>query len=778
MLSGDENGKIVAGWDKLSVAFAFSTVTTGSRANYETSGNYNNYYTDYYFAIKDGLTFSDGTPLTMHDVLFNMYMVLDPAYTGISTMYSVNIKGLHEYREQTENENELGSDYYANKAQARIDAILGWAQNNKTNDWGQFAMYEADVTPHIEGDIAKIYELFKEEMETDWASCQDTAMNEEYDKYKDRDGNRIYTEDWQVFLSWYNLFDATRREDASGNVYYEKNTAYPTGMATDKNTVIQYCFNAMFADAAEAPKSYKDNLVRVLLGYQTGAKMKTYLRSQIMHDELGGELKVKNVSGINVIPNSTTIPADANGGTIQLTDASGNAKAFDVLHIRIDGEDPKAIQNLSFVVAPGHYYSTPELWAAALADNNYVSNFGVSWSDPDFMTRVQQNQLPLGAGPYRAANSNNEVAKSKSEFFTSDNIVYMIRNDSFMLGTPKIKKLRFKVVSTAQLYNEVKTGGVHFSSPQAKKTTVDSLTGDDRDLLNYALADNLGYGYVGINADKVKNIWVRRAIMTALNPYLTVDYYGGSDYASVITRPMSKTLVDYYPNAETYVYTQGTNAYTYAYDSTGARALSYAKDMGGCTVGPDGKLRDANGTLRYTFTVAGDSEDHPAFNMLTNAAKILNDVGFDITVTKDSNALSKLANGQLTVWAAAWSSSSDPDMFQVYHKNSMATSIKAWGYGYLTGATADATQRSIVNTLSELIDQGRESTVVAVRKSIYDQALDKLMELAVEFPTYQRKSLYVWPKGVFDESTLYTGSAVSAYRSPLSDIWNVSFLEG
>lgn len=775
MLSGNENGEIIANWQEPCVSFAYSVVTTGSRSDYESSGNYNNYYTDYYFAIKDGLKFSDGTALTMHDVLFNMYMVLDPAYTGISTMYSVNIKGLQAYREQTENENEQGSDYYSNLADARIQAILGWAENNKENDWGQFGSYEASATPHIANDINKIYELFREEMETDWAASRDTAANEEYDRYVDKNGNRIYTEDWQVFLAMYGHFRADRKLDANDKEYFELYTDYPAGKAHDKDTVIQYCFDAMFADYETAPKSYKENLKSALTMYQTGDKMRTYLRAEIMRDELGGELRVKNVSGITVMPNASSIP-DANGGEIKLKDANGAEKSYDVLKIRIDGEDPKAIQNLSFVVAPGHYYSTPELWSAALADTNYTSNFGVSWSDPTFMTRIQQNQLPLGAGPYLAANENNEIAKSKSEFFSSDNIVYMIRNDNFMLGSPKIRKLRFKVVSTAQLYNEVKSGGVHFASPQAKKTTVESLTGTDKDVLNYALADNLGYGYVGINAGEVKNIWVRRAIMTALNPNLTVDYYGGSDYASVITRPMSKTLKSYYPNADTYVYKQGLNSYSYAYDATGETALRYARDMGGCTVS-NGKLVDTDGkALKYTFTVAGDTEDHPAFNMLTNAAKILNDKGFDITVTKDSSALIKLANGKLTVWAAAWSSSSDPDMFQVYHKNSMATSIKAWGYGYLTG-NESGDQREIVNRLADYIDAGRESTVVEVRQRVYADALDTLMELAVECPTYQRKSLYVWPRNVFDESTIYTGTGVSAYRSPLSEIWNVSFKE-
>ena len=56
--------------------------------------------TTYTFVIKNGLKFSDGQPLTIEDVLFNLYVYLDPVYTGSSTMYSTDIQGLSQYRIQ------------------------------------------------------------------------------------------------------------------------------------------------------------------------------------------------------------------------------------------------------------------------------------------------------------------------------------------------------------------------------------------------------------------------------------------------------------------------------------------------------------------------------------------------------------------------------------------------------------------------------------------------------------------------------------------------------
>ncbi|MBR3925059.1 MAG: DUF4340 domain-containing protein, partial [Kiritimatiellae bacterium] len=73
--------------------------------------------------------------------------------------------------------------------------------------------------------------------------------------------------------------------------------------------------------------------------------------------------------------------------------------------------------------------------------------------------------------------------------------------------------------------------------------------------------------------------------------------------------------------------------------SADVKAVSYTKD---------GK------TLTYTFTIAGGTTDHPAYNMFMDAAKTLNSCGFDITVITDVSALTKLATGQLADWAAAW----------------------------------------------------------------------------------------------------------------------------
>ena len=72
---------------------------------------------DYNITLKEGVKFSDGEEMTIDDVIFSYYVLLDPAYDGVSTLYSLPIKGLEAYRSGMETVQNLilaaGPDAYA-----------------------------------------------------------------------------------------------------------------------------------------------------------------------------------------------------------------------------------------------------------------------------------------------------------------------------------------------------------------------------------------------------------------------------------------------------------------------------------------------------------------------------------------------------------------------------------------------------------------------------------------------------------------------------------------
>ena len=56
----------------------------------------------YDITLKEGVNFSDGTAMDIDDVIFSIYVTLDPGYDGTQTVYSLPIMGLQEYREGDE----------------------------------------------------------------------------------------------------------------------------------------------------------------------------------------------------------------------------------------------------------------------------------------------------------------------------------------------------------------------------------------------------------------------------------------------------------------------------------------------------------------------------------------------------------------------------------------------------------------------------------------------------------------------------------------------------
>ena len=56
------------------------------------------------WTIRNDVRFSDGKKMDADDVIFSYYVFADPTYTGSTTLYSVNIDGLRNYRTQTSDE--------------------------------------------------------------------------------------------------------------------------------------------------------------------------------------------------------------------------------------------------------------------------------------------------------------------------------------------------------------------------------------------------------------------------------------------------------------------------------------------------------------------------------------------------------------------------------------------------------------------------------------------------------------------------------------------------
>ena len=192
--------------------------------------------------------------------------------------------------------------------------------------------------------------------------------------------------------------------------------------------------------------------------------------------------------------------------------------------------DAVAIYQLGVTIAPMHYYGDKSLYDY---DNN---SFGFPKGDLSSV-RAKTTQ-PMGAGPYKFVKFENGT-------------VYFEANESYFQGAPKTKYVNFKeCISDDDKLNGVTTGTIDITDPSMSSDTAEAivaansngeLTGDK---VTTDLVNNLGYGYIGMNAvvmsvggdpSSQASKDLRKAFGTILSVYRDVaidSYYG--ERASVI----------------------------------------------------------------------------------------------------------------------------------------------------------------------------------------------------------------------------------------------------
>ena len=752
--------------------------------------------TVYTFVIKNGITFSDGKPLTINDVLFNLYVYLDPVYTGSSTMYSTDILGLKDYRTQTVSSGDSNTDdqitrQAGDRAKNRINELINlYKQVGQTATQGTYsATYDqmvAAIQNHslsggykeaISNDLSEVtvdnlladYELtlkyFKEELNTDYTSAKEAYLEEPYKSTGEFDEvtSFMYAEGY-VTIEYEK--DENNKDIKSQIKKITRN--YNADVVVDKDSAIQYVYDSKVEQELHMILMYWATSQKLLTGYSAAAK------EVILHANMqDGQLAVPNIAGIVSLGHTTdeTVAYAKNGSYTVAHDHNPdgtpvNPDEYDVLQITVKGTDPKAIWNFAFSVAPQHYYA--EGYTVDIPNNQ----FGVEYGSYEFMTTVIQSprnvKVPMGAGAYKATDANNGDNPEGTAFF-SNNVVYFKANNSFLMGAPKIEKLRYQVVSSSNALNVLESGSVHFVTPQFTQNNIDKLNGMAAKGIEKTSTRQLGYGYIGINAGKVPDLNIRKAIMCAMDTSLALSYYS-TGTAETIYWPMS-TVSWAYPKDES-----GNNsrdnlhsdyiAINWNREDAMASIKSFM-EMAGVSAGDP--------SLSIKFTIAGSNlTDHPTYQTFQNAADLLNECGWDIEVVPDTQALTKLSTGSLAVWAAAWGSTIDPDMYQVYHKNSTATSTLAWGYREILASPAlYQYENAVLNDLSAVIDEARETDDQEIRSELYKEAMGYVLDLAVEMPVYQRDVLYAYNANVIKSSSL--PEEINPYTSPLDKIWEIEF---
>jgi peptide/nickel transport system substrate-binding protein len=406
-------------------------------------------------------------------------------------------------------------------------------------------------------------------------------------------------------------------------------------------------------------------------------------------------------------------------------------------------EAPAVYTILGITISPLHYYGDKAMY-------DYENNqFGFPFGD--LSIAASKSSQPMGAGAYKFVKYDNRV-------------VYFEANENYYKGAPKIKYIQFKETQPSEVPTAVQTGVVDAGEVSGTKANFETIASfnDNNEVTGNVVTtfkvDNLGYGYIGMNADTVnvggepgslasKNL--RKAFGTVFAAYRGVaydSYYG--EAASVINYPISNTSwAAPQPTDPDYkvafsVDVDGNDIYTSEmtaeerYDAALKAAKGYLvaagftldEATGMFTAAPEGAK------LEYEIIIPGDGlGDHPSFAVLTGAKGLLEKLGVTLTINDpaDSNVLwDALNSGEQEMWTAAWGATIDPDMYQVYYSSNI---IGLGGTGSNHYHIADP-------KLDELIMDARSSDDQTYRKAVYKEALDLIVDWAVEVPAYQRQN--------------------------------------
>ena len=611
---------------------------------------------DYNITMKEGVKFSDGTEMTIDDVIFSYYVLLDPTYDGVSTLYSIPIKGLEAYRSGMDSRMNLilaaGPDGYT--------ATDYFTEDQYNTFWAAF---------NAAG------EKFAQEI-VDYCVAAGSAA----------DANDVAT----AAGAW--GFDGLAADATAADFWNAIVAAYGYDISDDGINAETAGTSISALIEAEIGDTFSDYTV----GVQTGES-------------------AANVSGI--------VKTGDYSMTVTLTEISASA-----------------IYQIPVTVCPMHYYGETEKYDY---DNN---KFGFDKGDLSHVKSV--TSAPVGSGPYTFESYSNGA-------------VTLQKNAGYWKGEPKIDTIIWREMQDVDKIPGVVSGTIDITDPSYSSEAAEQIKKANSngeisgDVLQTDLVANLGYGYVGFNANRVKvgngnggddaSKDLRKAIATVIAVYrdVAVDSYYG-EFANVINYPISDTSwaaprvtdegykvafsVDVDGND---IYTEGMTA-DERYAAAKQAALGYF-EAAGYTV-TDGKITaaPAGAPMDAEVMVGGSGTgDHPTFMALTLASEALKEIGFNLIVSDMSN-FSEMTNainaGTADMFAMAWQATPDPDMFQIYHSQGGSNEKSYW--------IKDA-------ELDDLIMQARQSTDQTYRKTLYKECLDIVADWAVEIPVYQRQNCII-----------------------------------
>lgn len=598
----------------------------------------------YELKLRKDMVFSDGVPVDIDDVIFGMYVLLDPTYDGSSSLNTVPIQGLQEYRRGIQ----------------PLWRLLVAAGKNNTS----FVYWDEAV--------------------------QTTFWNEALPAAGERFAQSILD---------YCVAQGYAREDDS-----IESIAQNWGFTLPENGTAMDFWNIM-ADG------YEGDYTLLSAAEQATNTLWSYLDSEYNVGIETGDSAL-NISGIQRIDDYS-------------------------LRVTTTEVQTSIIYNMKLPIAPLHYYGDESMYDF---DGNM---FG--FPKGDLTTIREKDTAPLGAGPYVFVGY-------------SDGTVFMDANSSYYKGEPKTAHLNFLECTETDKMESVIDGILDMADLSCSIDIIEEMVSEhdvsvegegalNESVLTCRPIENSGYGYIGFHpyhvkvgddpaSDASKNL--RRALATVFAVYREAsveNYYGTA--ASVIEYPIGSTSwVSLQAGDKGYreaysadadgndIYKAGmSNEERYAAAAKAAlgylEAAGYTVENGRVTAAPEGAK------MSYECVLGGGGQgDHPCFLLARLAADALDAIGIKLEIIDFENAsdvYNSILENTAEIWCAAWQIGADSYTLQRYYSAGTSNYFRI----------AD-------DELDLLILRGYRSADSEYTKTMYQAAMNVVMNWAIEVPVYQR----------------------------------------
>ncbi len=583
---------------------------------------------DYNITLRDDVVFSDGVPMTIDDVLFNLYVYSDPTYDGAATLYAQPIEGMNEY-------------YRSMTALATLLAEAG-RDNTDFSKWDEATQtaFWADIDAAGEKLAQEIVDYCVASYADDYASDIDATGDEIR-----ADANlavKFGMTEWGYADAW---FDGATAAD-----YWQAivaNPAYDTVFAAAETESAgstlgdfiddyanKYGYGVATGDAVKSISGFK----------KTGDYTMTISTTQF------DATMIYNL-GILVAPlHYYGDPALFNG-----VDSFGFVKG-DLSGIKAKTREPlgsgafifNGYENgvVTLEANPTYYLGEPKA-KTLLMKTGIESDFV-----PGIVTGTFDIALPaISADVIAAIKDANTNAELTGDTLTTNLIDYRgygylginsnlvsVAGDN---GAVESRMLRKAFMTLFSVYRD---------------TVINSYYGDRAAVIQYPIS-NTSWA-----APRPTDEGYQNCYSTDMdgNPIYTEGMSDEQKYEAALT-----AAIDYL-KAAGFTYDEAAGKFTAAPEGA---SMSYEVMIPGDGIG-----------------------DHPAYGVAVAASEQLAKVGITLQVNDVSSSVwnNALESNTAQMWAAAWQATPDPDMYQVYH-SSNANGLNTNSNHYqITSATLDA----------------------------------------------------------------------------------------